>query len=256
MILDNFAFTLKFSTYTTGVNQFSDFMFDEYANNYKFNDSTQKAINVKLASIDFKPYEIFDESSSSSEAKTPVSYDWRDFLAINKVKDQKSCGSCYATQTVDAIESSYLIKTGKLTEFSVQEVIDCDKSSFGCSGGLSHKVFDYVKDQAGIRSAIDYPYFGKTQKCNEAHDRIEIKLKGFGIVSSDCDDEVLKKALIENGPIVVGIGIYHDSFYRYSSGIYEIEKHPDSSGVVYHTLLLVGFGTENEIRFWTLKNLV
>jgi len=42
----------------------------------------------------------------------PLFWDWREVGGVTPVKDQGSCGSCYAFSTVGAIESHYLIKYG------------------------------------------------------------------------------------------------------------------------------------------------
>jgi len=45
------------------------------------------------------------------------------------------CGGCWAFSVVGGIESAYAIKGHNLEELSVQQVIDCSYSNYGCSGG-------------------------------------------------------------------------------------------------------------------------
>lgn len=68
---------------------------------------------------------------SSSEANI----DWRERHVVNAIRDQGSCGSCYAFSTVNAAETAYAIKTGKLLETSEQQIVDCDTVCYGCDGG-------------------------------------------------------------------------------------------------------------------------
>lgn len=42
------------------------------------------------------------------------------------MKDQGRCGSCWAFAAVSASESLKFINTGTLTEFSEQQLVDCD----------------------------------------------------------------------------------------------------------------------------------
>merc|ERR1712051_828150 len=56
------------------------------------------------------------ESHNATETKSnvalPESWDWRTMGAVNPVKDQKSCGSCWAFSAICSIEGAYAIKTG------------------------------------------------------------------------------------------------------------------------------------------------
>lgn len=67
----------------------------------------------------------------------PTSIDWRDQGAVTSVKKQGGCNGCYAFSAAGAIEGAYKLKTGKLIDFSPQQLIDCSQGSGnqGCKGG-------------------------------------------------------------------------------------------------------------------------
>lgn len=228
-----------------GINRLADMTFDEYSNMYTPNDSVKELAKELAEGIKFTPMILY----KGGKLKAPDAFDWRDKGAVTAVKDQSICGSCYAMATVAAIESYFFTESGKLVELSEQEIVDCaglTYNSFGCAGGAAFRVFDYIKDH-GISSTLDYPYEAKEGKCRSAEQKEKIPLKGYGFVIANDDEEVLAKALVKFGPLVVSIDIDHESFQRYSSGVY---YEPACTEKVNHGALLVGYTKD----YWIVKN--
>lgn len=57
-------------------------------------------------------------------ANLPSEVDWTD-KAVNPVRNQGMCGSCWAFSTVGALEGLSAISSGKTNIFSPQQLVDC-----------------------------------------------------------------------------------------------------------------------------------
>ena len=91
--------------------------------------------------------------------------DWTTKGAVSAVKNQGSCGSCWAFSAVGIMESWALMK-GQSVNLAEQQLVDCSKSygNQGCNGGFNYKGLAYVKDK-GITTTSNYPYTARTQTC-------------------------------------------------------------------------------------------
>ena len=136
----------------------------------------------------------------------------RDFGYVTRVKDQGQCGSCSAFSGVGPLEGQYKRFTGKLVEFSEQNIVDCrDPGTTDCAGGMPWTTFSYAMEHGGLESAITYPYSLESIsicKFNSDNviqtgtdDKVEIKWLIKGVMRVDEVDEIVKAALSQIGPL-------------------------------------------------------
>merc|ERR1711988_1605016 len=143
-----------------------------------------------------------------SGADLPDEIDWSTQSAVSPVKDQGSCGSCWAFSTVGSLEGRAAIATGNLQQFSEQQFVDCDKDfgDQGCNGGLMDNAFKYLMQSKGACTEDSYGYKGSAGSCQIDSCTIGLeasKVTGYKDVAADADS--LKEAVAE-GPVSVGYG--------------------------------------------------
>jgi len=112
--------------------------------------ATYTGLNGPLASPD-SPVLPADESFDLDDA-----VDWTTRGAVNAIKNQGQCGSCWAFSTVGTLESAWQINNGALYSLAEQQLVDCDKSNDGCSGGWPHTAYDSYISSADYCSEDSY----------------------------------------------------------------------------------------------------
>lgn len=187
----------------------------------------------------------------------PPSIDWRDYGALNKVKNQKACGSCWAFSTVGTLESHMFLKYGKMLNISEQQLVDCagDFNNNGCNGGLPSQAFEYIHYAGGIDSEPAYPYTAKTgPACLAKQDAIVAKVMGVVNITEDGEDQLLD-AVGSIGPVSIAFDVVSD-FRHYSSGVYDGLKcdTPTTPDEVNHAVVAVGYGEDDGIPYFTVRN--
>lgn len=177
---------------------------------------------------------------------------WREKGAVTPVKDQGNCGSCWAFSATGGLEGQHFRKTGELVHLSEQNLVDCSAENDGCNGGLMHKAYQYVMNNKGINTEETYPYEGLDNECRYNATVVGSTVTSFEILPSD-DEESLKDALANIGPVTVGVDSSLSSFHEYSEGVYDDPK--CGSKEIGHAMLVVGYDTDAEGGdYWLVKN--
>lgn len=93
----------------------------------------------------------------------PTDFDLRDFNVVPPVKDQGSCGSCWAFSMTGSLESAYAAGSGVMLNLAEQELVSCDRGNSGCGGGnVNGFDFQITKGQT-LETA--FPYTARDTAC-------------------------------------------------------------------------------------------
>lgn len=188
----------------------------------------------------------------SSDMEAPDSVDWRKQGLVTKVKNQGTCGSCWAFSAAGALEGLMAKTTGQLpVDLSPQNLVDCSGKygNRGCNGGFMSNAFQYVIDNHGIDSEASYPYKGKAGICLYDPMNRAANCSAFSFVHADEDS--LKQAVAAVGPVSVGVHATCKSFLYYRSGVLNDAACRQK---VDHGVLAVGYGTDESQDYWLVKN--
>jgi len=210
---------------------------------------------------------ITDEMRKNAPAKI----DWSELGATSPVKDQGSCGSCWAYSATEGIESGLYMATKKMTELSVQEIISCDKDEpdgGGCDGGDLPTAYAWVQKAGGMDSESDYPATsarsGRTGTCKWDKKTVA-KMTNWTYAVKPCalseqakggkcanqDEDGIKAALATFGPMSVCVNAGSWDFY--SGGVLR----GSCSGAwkkLDHCVQLVGYDTTASTPYWKVRN--
>jgi C1A family cysteine protease len=209
---------------------------------------------------------LIHEFSVGTMTNTPESFDWRTARpgVVGPVKDQGMCGSCWTYGAMGPIETMHAIQTGDLVELPEQFMLDCtwingtgeSGGNFGCDGGDSDiGALEIVKKFGGvIPTASAYgSYLSVDGYCKDTR-RMDVGAKITGWVNVKArDEEGLLSALVTKGPISVGIMVPPEMLY-YDSGVLNVESCRHNESQIDHAVVLVGYGTENGTKYYTIRN--
>jgi hypothetical protein len=101
------------------------------------------------------------------------------------VRNQGSCGGCYAFSTACSVEAAYKIKFGTLPRLSDQQLVDCTSrfGNTGCGGGLMTNSFKYLQNFKHM-DRDSYPYSAQQGKCQYDEENGVTGVKSFKTIQS------------------------------------------------------------------------
>lgn len=225
--------------YKLGVNQFADLSWEEFrshrlgaAQNCSATKGTHKLTDVVL----------------------PKTKDWREDGIVSPVKNQGHCGSCWTFSTTGALEAAYTQATGKSISLSEQQLVDCAAAfnNFGCNGGLPSQAFEYIKFNGGLDTEDSYPYAGVNGICKYKPENAGVKVVDSVNITLGAEDE-LKHAVGVVRPVSVAFEVV-SGFRFYQGGVYSSTTCGSTPMDVNHAVLAVGYGVENGVPYWLIKN--
>jgi C1A family cysteine protease len=184
---------------------------------------------------------------------------WVTTGAVTAVKDQGSCGSCWAFSTTGSLEGAHWVQTGSLLSFSEQQLVDCAGLNDGyqnmaCHGGLQSYAYAYYMDGHDAMLETDYAYESGRTLVSSTCKYDAAQTSGVTVTSyTDItpNNPAQMKAGLAQAPLAVAIEADQRVFQTYSSGIL------DSSAcgtTLDHAVLAVGYGSEAGQDYWLVKN--
>jgi len=228
------------------------------------------------------PSAVRDERADEVKyAGLPAAFDWSDATSaapggfIEPMRDQLTCGSCFAFAGTSMVSSRARIKNATLNAanlmLSPQAIVSCTGYAQGCGGGFAYLVAKYAMD-FGLPTDPCFPYeagivMGRQPACSKAcadpSKRIfASSVRYVGGYFGNCSEAAMMRELVASGPLAVGITV-PSSFEAYRSGVYIEDTRPraERAAAPYkpfeptgHAVLVVGYGVDKGVKYWRVKN--
>jgi cathepsin B len=229
-------------------------------------------------------------STKDLDLDIPEAFDsrqqWPKCDSIKAIRDQSSCGSCWAFGAVEAISDRICIATDGETQVSLSadDLLSCCKScGFGCNGGDPLAAWKYwVKDGIVTGSNFTanqgckpYPFppcehhstkhhftpckhdLYPTPKCEKKcvngyteKSYAEDKFFGRSAYGVKRSVEAIQKEIMTHGPVEVAFEVYED-FLNYESGVYVHTGGKLGGG---HAVKMIGWGMDQGMPYWLVAN--
>lgn len=185
------------------------------------------------------------------------SVDWRGKLNSSTfVRDQGSCGSCWAVAAVGALEMHAELGTsGFARQLSFKQLVDCTPNprhcggEGGCKGATAELAFTFVQ-QNGLAAAEDYTGDISSGEACRANTSPMIQSKGF-IQLPVNEQAPLIEAIATKGPVVISVDA--GPWMNYAGGVF---NGCNKDATINHAVLLVGYGRDATLGkdYWLIRN--
>lgn len=235
-------------TWFAAVNEFTDWTDEEFSK-LKSGKAAHNVHNHPIAQL-------------TMGQANPSRVDWREKDAVTPVKNQGSCGSCWAFSAIEAVESHYAIATGNLKVLAPQAYVNCVKNPKSCGGtggceGATMELAFNLTAQMGVPLESDLPYKEKDASCSPY--KAAVKSTGYVKVPIN-DKDALETAVATKGPVSVSVATGHIWFEKnwamYGGGIFSggcKTWGQDRGCELDHGLLAVGYDNSGE-GYWLVRN--
>jgi len=210
---------------------------------------------------------------------------WPNCDTIKEIRDQGSCGSCWAFGAVEAMSDRVCIasKGKKNVHISAEDMLTCCfECGDGCNGGELEPAWSYWLN-TGLVSGGNYnsnqgcrPYSiaacehhvdggsrpacggeegstpACTKKCQSSYnkDYSSDRIFAKSAYSVRNNEKAIMREIMKNGPVEGAFDVYED-FPNYKSGVYQYTGGEYLGG---HAIRILGWGEENGTPYWLIAN--
>ena len=190
----------------------------------------------------------------------PEAFDWREEVdgGMPAIRNQASCGSCWAFGTMAPLECIIKIKDGIEVDLSEQWLVSCNQDGYDCGGGWW--CHDYFReggktDPCGESGAVleeDFPYTATNAPCNcpYPHEYFIEDWAYVGDYGGVAPVDQIKQAIYDYGPVSVAVCV-NDAFHDYDGGVFS----GPTCHSINHAVCLVGWDdNQGSEGVWFLRN--
>jgi len=186
----------------------------------------------------------------------PAHFDWRDNAGnwVTPVKDQASCGSCWAFSVVGAFEAVIKLALGDPgfdPDLSEQGLVSDCYPAADCNGSFGMWGPQFFLRNNGTVDEACYPYEARNTPCEPCPGFAGrmVRTDEWGWVCYFFENiKKMKQAIYHYGPISTTFTVYSDFTY-YTGGVYKYSGGVPLGG---HAVVIVGW--DDEERCWIVKN--
>jgi len=199
-------------------------------------------MNPNLRPIDDYLNEDYNLVDLAVEMALPATYSGY----YTPVKNQGSCGSCWAFSTIGVMEGAIKKKTKTTVDLSEEYLLSCNTNGYSCNGGW----YCHDMDQSpGAELESCFPYVGYQTTCKKTCSH-PYKISRWGFVGNGYvvpAASSIKSAIYNYGS--VSACVYVDKYFQaYKSGVFT----RNAPGTINHAIVLVGW--DDSKGAWRLKN--
>ncbi|KOR29351.1 hypothetical protein TI04_08855, partial [Achromatium sp. WMS2] len=189
----------------------------------------------------------------------PAAYDSRSSGIVPAVRNQGSCGSCWAFGTVGVMEIAVAKSGNSMADLSEQFLVSCNRDNWSCNGGLTASKYHYNTlglSQTGLGAVLESskPYTATNGSCSIAYPHSHVASSWQFITGSEWTmptNDQIKAAIMTYGAVTAGVCAGVSGFLNYTGGVYN----PTSNGCggsTDHQIVLVGWN--DATQSWILRN--
>jgi cathepsin B len=208
---------------------------------------------------------------------------WPNCQSIKEIRDQSTCGSCWAFGAAEAMSDRICIVSNQTLQvrISAEDLLTCCRScGAGCNGGYPDAAWLYFKNTGIVTGWLynttgwcqpytfppcDHHVNGTYGPCGASKPTPSCKtscVSGYNktyandrwhasqVYAVGPNVDKIQTEIMTNGPVEAAFNVYED-FLTYRSGVYH---HTSGSLLGGHAVKVVGWGVEGGVAYWLVAN--